>query len=150
MVKATNDGKQLIRSVARKVAALRDYVYETEVRKFKRGERRPIFFYIGTFEPILQLFRDDAQVKSEEAQKLVVPESMEKLVKSSFFHLDEDIAIIDRQVDRLNNDPDNSVEMARAALDMYNATVKMEEGRQRLFEALCAARKNGEKNTVAL
>lgn len=113
-----------------------------------------IFFYIATFEPILQLFRRATTTVPESKAKLIVPASMEAGTKDGLVKIDNVIDSIDAQVERLNalldEDPINSVEMAKAAVGVYNSTNELDSLTAKAYKELQASLSKGEKETVGV
>ncbi len=113
-----------------------------------------IFFYIATFEPIMQLFRADTQTNTQETGKLLVPEDIAPRMNSEWAKLDKSIAEVDGEIDKLSqlldDDPDNSVEMATSALKIYEKTLEMEKVRQELYIMLQQSKIKGVKKLVAI
>ena len=113
-----------------------------------------IFFYIATFEPILQLFRNDTLTTEEQSGKMIVPADIAPKMDKFWQRLDASIGRVDKQVDilskLLNDDPDNSVEMANAALKIYKETRFMEKLRQEIYLMLQKSKLKGVKKTVAI
>lgn len=113
-----------------------------------------IFFYIATFEPILQLFRRATTTEPESKAKLIVPASMEADTKDGLVKIDNVIDSIDSQVERLNTlldeDPNNSVEMAKAAVSVYNSTNELDSLIAKSYKSLQESLNKGEKETVGV
>lgn len=113
-----------------------------------------IFFYIATFEPIMQLFRADTQTSPQEEGKLLVPKDIAPKMDAEWSKLDKAIAAVDKQIDKLSelldDDPDNSIAMAQAALEIYERTMEMEAVRQELYLMLQQSKIKGVKKLVAI
>jgi|AGTN01.2.fsa_nt_gi hypothetical protein len=113
-----------------------------------------IFFYIATFEPILQLFRNATTTEPASKAKLIVPKSMEAGTKEGLVKIDNVIDSIDTQVERLNilldEDPNNSVEMAKAAVSIYNSTNELDSLIAKTYKDLQESLNKGEKETVGV
>lgn len=113
-----------------------------------------IFFYIATLEPILQLFRRATTTEPESKAKLIVPASMEAGTREGLDKIDKLISLMDSQVERLNTlldeDPNNSVEMAKAAVNIYNATNELDKLTADSYKSLQEKLGNGEKETVGI
>ncbi len=123
-------------------------------KKYLKPRSAWIFFYIATFEPIMQLFRADTQTNSQETGKLLVPEDIAPRMNSEWAKLDKSIAEVDGEIDKLSqlldDDPDNSVEMATSALKIYEKTLEMEKVRQELYIMLQQSKIKGVKKLVAI
>jgi hypothetical protein len=113
-----------------------------------------IFFYIATLEPILQLFRSATTTEPESKAKLIVPASMEAGARDGLAKIDKLISSIDSQVERLNTlldeDPNNSVEMAKAAVNIYNAANELDTLTANSYKSLRESLSKGEKETVGI
>lgn len=113
-----------------------------------------IFFYVATLEPILQLFRNATTTEPDSKAKLIVPASMEAGARDGLVKMDRMISSIDSQVDRLNTlldeDPNNSVEMAKAAVSIYKTTDELDGLIAASYKNLQESLNKGEKETVGI
>lgn len=113
-----------------------------------------IFFYIATLEPILQLFRTATTTEPESKAKLIVPASMEASSRETIAKMEKMIGSIDTQVDRLNSlldeDPNNSVEMAKAAVSIYKTASELDGLFASSYKNLQESLSKGEKETVGI
>lgn len=132
-------------------------VAETDIdlnAKYRAPRPAWIFFYIATLEPILQLFRSATTTEPESKAKLIVPASMEASSRETIAKMEKMIGSIDAQVDRLNSlldeDPNNSVEMAKAAVSIYKTTNELDALFAASYKNLQESLSKGEKETVGV
>jgi hypothetical protein len=113
-----------------------------------------LVYYIGTIEPIIQLFGQNLQAVHDGVVKRMVPKETRETLKPLSESWRADIASLNEHLDKLNalmlaSTTDNNA-VAREAVAMFNTTENMDKIRRQFFEVIRSADERGSSEKVEL
>jgi hypothetical protein len=112
-----------------------------------------ITYYVGTMEPMIQLFRANLEATRSGASKLMVPKSTVDEFATMLSNYDLAVNAMNKNLDVIYSklsDPHANVAIAQETVKLYEVTQAMEKARHRAFNLVKQAdRRHEERSPVA-